>query len=254
MVDDRDKTLKWHRCEAKYLVSEAQAAEIGRYCRDYLPPDPHAPADAGFAYPILSVYLDSPSRLLLQHTVDKHPERYKLRVRTYRDRHAPTNGLPEYFEIKRKTGGVVHKTRARLRARDGEEILWGDRSLLTGECDYDSATEASVQEFVELRRRIRAEPVVGVYYMREAYEGASAERIRITLDRELHYGLLGRPEDGGRDMWWPVNPGGVILEIKFTNVYPFWVLDMLRRVEVDRRGVCKYLICASGAGITIPRV
>ena len=252
MADDRDRTLKWQRCEAKYLVSETQAAAISSYCRNHLPADPHASLDAGFVYPILSIYLDSASRLLLQHTIDKQPNRYKLRVRTYRDRDAPTDGLPEYFEIKRKIGGVVHKTRARLQAQDGDEILWGARELLASECDYDRATEANVHEFLELRRRIGAEPVVGVFYMREAYEGISAERIRVTLDRNLHYGVLGRPADGGRDMWWPISPGGVVLEIKFTNVYPFWVMDMLRCVEVSRRGVCKYLICSRGAGITPP--
>ena len=250
MAGDRDRTLKWQRCEAKYLVSENQAAEIQRYCRDHLPADPHASLEAGYVYPIVSIYLDSASRLLLQHTIDKQPKHYKLRVRTYRDRGAPTNGLPEYFEIKRKTGGVVHKTRARLQAQDGDELLWSDRSHVTSGCDYDRATEANVHKFLELRRRIRAEPVIGVFYMREAYEGISAERVRVTLDRNLHYGILARPDDGGRDMWWPANPGGVILEIKFTNVYPFWVMDMLRRVEVARRGVCKYLICSRGARIT----
>ena len=108
MTGDRDRTLKWHRCEAKYLVTETQAAEIQRYCRDHLPADPHASLEAGYVYPIVSIYLDSASRLLLQHTVEKQSNRYKLRVRTYRDRNAPTNGLPEYFEIKRKIGGVVH--------------------------------------------------------------------------------------------------------------------------------------------------
>jgi hypothetical protein len=249
MSSDRERTLKWQRCEAKYLVSEAQAAEILRYCRHHLSPDPHASSEAGFVYPVLNIYLDSASRVLLQHTIQKQVNRYKLRVRTYRDRNAPTNGLPEYFEIKRRVGGVVHKARARLCAQDADNLLWGDTELFSGECNYDRAAPANRYEFQQLRRRIRAQPVVGVSYTREAYEGISAERVRVTLDRDLHYGILARPDAGGRDMWWPINPGGVILEIKFTNVYPFWVMNMLHRVEVVRSGVCKYVICSRGAGI-----
>jgi len=71
------------------------------------------------------------------------------------------------------------------------------------------------------------------------------------LDRDLHYGLLARPGNGETTTWWPVNPGGVVLEIKFTNSYPFWVANMLRSVEVLRRGVCKYVICSRAAGLSV---
>ena len=249
MTDDRHRSLKWQRYEAKYLVSEVQAVEIGRWCRNHLPPDPHARRDAGYEYPILSTYLDSPSRQLLRHTLIRQMNRYKLRVRTYRGCNQAASDLPAFFEIKRKVNGIVHKTRARIGPQDAESLLWTEQGLVTrgSRCDVD--TWANVNEFQQLRGRLRANPVVGVYYMREAYEGVSAERTRITLDRNLHYGLLSPAGNGHQEMWWPVETGAVILEIKFTNTYPFWVADMLRRVEVMRRGVCKYVICSRAAGV-----
>ncbi len=250
MVGDRQQSLKWHRCEAKYLISERQAQQVSHYCRDYLPPDCNAGVEAGCEYPILSVYLDSRSRTLLRNTLDKHDNRYKLRVRTDRHFYTQPADLPRFFEIKRKMGQVVHKTRTKLAADDGDSILWADREIALADRGYDEYTQSAVNEFAYLRGQIAAQPVLGVFYTREAYEGISAERTRITLDRNLHYGLLDRPESGGREMWWPVNPGGVILEIKFTNVYPFWVSDMLRRLEISRCGVCKYVICSQGAGIS----
>ncbi|MCH7719863.1 MAG: methyltransferase [Planctomycetes bacterium] len=54
-----------------------------------------------------------------------------------------------------------------------------------------------------------------------------------------------------RNVYAVLNPGGVVLELKFTNSYPFWVANMLGRVEVIRRGVCKYVICARAAGISL---
>ena len=48
--------------------------------------------------------------------------------------------------------------------------------------------------------------------------------------------------------------GGVVLEIKFTNTYPFWVSQMIHRIAVLRRGVCKYVTCFRAAGTVSERV
>ncbi len=254
MLAERDRSVKWHRYEVKYLVSEAQATEIGHYCRDHMPPDPYAAYQAGYEYPILSTYLDSPSGALLQQTLLRQVSRYKLRMRTYRRCDQSPDGLPAFFEIKRKINGIVHKTRARLESRQAQPLLWAGQVLFDGTAQCDPATQMNVNEFQQLRCRLGANPVIGVYYRREAYEGNSADRLRITLDRDLQYGLLAPPGNGQRDMWWPANLGSVILEVKFSNTYPFWVADMLRRVEVVRRGVCKYVICSRAAGMSGSRV
>ena len=243
-------SLKWQRYEAKYLVTERQAAEIRRYCGDHLPPDPHAARRPGNEYPVISLYLDSPWRLLLRHTLEKQVQRYKLRVRTYRRRHEPWAERPAFVEVKRRLNGVVQKTRARVGPEAVEPVLWTECALFDGRGVYDPVTEQNVNEFLQLRNRIGAVPAVGTFYMREAYEGISAERIRITLDRNLHYGVLAPSRAGPRETWWPTNAGGVILEVKFTNTYPFWVANMLRRLEVLRRGVCKYVICSRAAGVS----
>lgn len=253
MPEDRGQSLKWQRHEAKYLITEAQAAEIRRYCTDYLPPDTHSTGGPGNEYPVLSIYLDSPSQVLLQHTLAKQMERFKLRVRTYRRCTEALDGLPAFFEIKRKADGVVHKTRARVEPAIVNSLLWSEHVPFDESSDWDAITRMNVNEFQGLRSRIGAAPIVGTYYMREAYEGISAERTRVTLDRNLHYGILAPPGGRQREMWWPVDHRGVILEIKFNNAYPFWVRDMLRRVEVLRRGVCKYVICCRAAGVPLAR-
>jgi hypothetical protein len=248
MGRDRDCSGKWQRYEAKYIINEAQAAMVRQYCEGALPADPYAARHPGFQYPILSVYLDSPLRDLFRSTVERRGRRFKLRVRTYRGRRMSAASLPSYFEIKRKNHGVVHKTRARLAAETADAILW-DQRMPGDALSDDSTTRENLMEFDGLRRRLRAQPVVGVYYMREAYESAGVNRVRVTLDRELHYGLISQSDNGNGEMWWPVDPGGVILEIKFTNTYPHWVAQMLHRVELLRRGVCKYVMCSRAAGV-----
>jgi hypothetical protein len=253
MVEDHSRSLKWQRYEVKYLISERRAAEVSRYCLDYLPPDRHSAGRPNNEYPVLSVYLDSPSRELLQYTLNKQMERFKLRARTYREYNKPANGLPAFFEIKRRADGVVQKTRARVERAVADSLLWEGCAPSDEWGDCDTATRMNLNEFLGLRSRIGARPILGTYYVREAYEGISAERIRITLDRNLHYGLLSPPGSRQQDMWWQVDAGGVVLEIKFNNAYPFWVADMLRRLEIVRRGVCKYVICSRAAGVSMAR-
>ncbi len=248
MSGKHNRATKSRRYEAKYLISERQAAEVRRYCRDRLPLDRHALPRPANQYPILSMYLDSRARELLHQSLFRSNHRYKLRVRTYRGYTEPGSGLPAFLEIKRKTNGVVHKTRARVSSDVASAALWRNGALLGEQGKHDGRTTAHANEFLQLRYRIAADPVVGVYYLREAYQGISAERLRITLDRNLHYGLLAAPGDGTQEVWWPVATGGVILEVKFTNTYPRWVSDMLHRVEVLRRGVCKYVMCCRAAG------
>ncbi len=249
MADDRRDSLKWQRYEAKYLISPTQAAEVRRYCLNHLPFDNYAMGCDGNEYPILSTYLDSASRQLLRHTIDKRRKRYKLRVRTYRRYNEAANGEPVFCEIKRKTAGTVHKTRARVEPGLTESLLWGHDGLLSEEVACDEGTRKNVNEFLQLREQIGAAPIVGIAYMREAYEANGSHGVRVTLDRDVHFGTLASPADGGGEMWWPKDVGGVVLEVKFTNTYPEWVMDMLRRIEVLRRGVCKYVICCQAAGV-----
>ncbi|MEE9297355.1 MAG: polyphosphate polymerase domain-containing protein [Phycisphaerae bacterium] len=251
MPDDRGRSNKWQRYEAKYLISEVQAAEIRRYCRDYLPADPHASRESGCRYPVLSIYLDSASRELLRQTIDKQANRFKLRARTYRRYDEPPDGATAFFEVKRRVDGIMEKTRVPVGPEQRDALLWNGRASFDHWGEAKDGGGPEVTEFFDLRARVGADPVLGIFYMREAYESASAERIRITLDRDLRYGLLARPGSGEQDMWWPVETGGVILEVKFTNSYPFWVANMLRRVEIMRRGVCKYAICSRAAGVCV---
>jgi hypothetical protein len=250
MWDECERPTTWQRCEAKYLISERQAAAVRRYCLDHIPPDPYTVHRLRNTYPILSVYFDSPSRQLLRDAVHRQPYRYKLRVRSYCDHEEWMPGKPAFVEIKRKVYGVVHKTRTKVTPTVTTSLLNDGQALVNGDGLRELCCDMTVNEFLQLGCRIAAKPIIGVFYQREAYEGHSIERVRITLDRSLHCGLLIKTSRGLQGLWWPVPAVGVILEVKFTNTYPFWVSNMLHRGELLRRGVCKYTICSRAAGMS----
>jgi len=91
-----------------------------------------------------------------------------------------------------------------------------------------------------------------IRYMRQAFEGDSETRVRVTFDRELAYCVTNKPEVrlGGRG--WQRNPftqGGVILEIKFTDCYPAWLSQMVKYFNLEARSISKF-----GSSITDSRL
>ena len=237
--------LTWQRHEAKFLITEDQALDVRRYCKTHVAADVHAGGAHSDRYPIRSIYLDSPTRALLRSTLERRNDRFKLRIRTYRHYDQPMGDAPVFLEIKRKTNGLIRKTRARVPASQTGDVLW--EQCAPPMCpDLERTPNAqNLAQFLELRKRMLAEPVVGVYYNREAYESQSGDRVRVTMDRDLYFGRLAPLGSPDCEAWWPATRDRmVVLEIKFTNTYPLWVADMLHRVEVCRRGVCKYAICA----------
>ena len=256
-----DWKASWQRYEVKYLITHECADELQEFCRQNLPPDPYTLARPDRQYPISSLYLDSPDRLCLRGTLERRERRAKLRIRTYRSMGTPADGLTTFFEIKRKSQGIVYKTRAAVPASLAHRLQASDCSYYDANGNnaserydtrqqLDSAHLDGLNDFLDLRSRIGARPVLGVFYTREAYETSSVDRVRISFDRNLHYGLLGAANGQAREAWWSVDLDSVILEIKFTTTYPTWVSDMIRHFEVTRRGVCKYVLCSRAAGVT----
>jgi len=235
----------WQRYEAKYVVDERLASRIRAICRQTMTPDPYSASRREGEYPIHSIYLDTGDRVMARSVLERRTERMKLRVRRYRGLRERDADLPAYFEIKRKSFGIVHKTRARLSGRDAECFL---RSPLSFQApsDGDGRLAERINQFLHLRNRMDARPVISVFYTREAYENPQ-QKLRISFDRNLHYGLLDGSNGRTHELWWPIQVEGVILEIKFTNTYPFWVRDLIGRSELARRGICKYLMCSQAS-------
>lgn len=237
----------WQRYEVKFIVDEGTAERISRYCRANLRFDPYCESTPDHHYPIHSVYFDSPDFVLARSVVERRSDRYKLRVRTYREFDLPSDGRPTFFEVKRKLNGVVHKTRAKLSGGSADQVFWQNFLPVTAQSSEDSGSLEKLSKFIFLRQQLQAQPAISVHYEREAYESDFGQRVRVSLDRHLRYGVLDTSRGSLREVWWPLRLQGVILEIKFTDTYPEWVQSLLDRSDLVRRGVCKYLMCSQAA-------
>ena len=77
--------LQTQRFELKYLVSEETARAVRRFVSCHLKPDEFASTLPDNAYPVHSLYLDSPGLTTYQAVQAGEKNRYKLRIRYYTD-------------------------------------------------------------------------------------------------------------------------------------------------------------------------
>lgn len=249
MYQRKDQSAAWQRFEAKYLVDEHAAARLRRKCRAFLPLDKYCAHRPGSAYPITSIYLDSPDARLYRSTIEREPHRYKLRIRTYVDPESEQPPSSSFFEVKHRVEGIVRKTRARIGPELARVLQWDARTVPSEPAGHDPMTIENLARFQTFRSQLGAQPVVGVRYYREVYEAPERGSVRISFDRHLQYGILDADGKSPHIMWAPAPLNHVILEIKFTNTYPFWVRDLIRQEGLMRRGFCKFVHCMRTAGL-----
>ena len=224
------------RVECKYLVRQDQVDGIREYIQPFVHRDRFARGHADGRYTISSLYLDSPEMALYRSTTRGIKNRFKLRIRTYTDK--PED--PTFFEVKKRMNGIVYKFRQSVPRAQALDLL--ERNTLETEQGTD------LSKFISLRDLHGAEPVMRVKYKREAFVSQSADPVRITFDNELEGSVTVDAElrhEGGD--WITVPMDHVILELKFTNLYPSWVGRMVNEFQLERTSVPKYVLCVDEA-------
>lgn len=237
LADPRDRAVA-QRFEAKYFVTEVQAEMLRDYLVAYTEPDSHQPV-----YPVTSMYLDSEDLTTFRSSLHGERNRYKLRIRGYEQE----ADKPIFTEVKQRVGRVIRKHRACLRREVLDDQHWAEpmstEYLISPDVERE---QENLMLFSELCARLRAEPKIGVRYMREAYTSGLEEPLRITFDRDISFAPI--PDDprelwSASTMWRPVLGTPIVLEVKFTDSYPWWVQRMIQRFELNRISLAKYVLC-----------
>ncbi|MBL8751215.1 MAG: polyphosphate polymerase domain-containing protein [Planctomycetes bacterium] len=223
-----------NRYECKFVVPEAVAARVLRRVGAWIEPDPHAASMPDHTYGIASLYLDDETNSLCRETREGRLDRRKLRVRSYGDG-------PLFLEVKSRRDRVVRKLRCPIPAETLPRVLAGETD---GIHDLSAGRRNALHEFVRLVLLHRAVPRIVVRYDRQAYVGIDDDRHRVTFDRRL----CAMPESVARvqmhdPAYVTIPTGGVILELKFSDRCPPWMLDTIRELQLARRSFSKYATC-----------
>lgn len=223
--------MQAQRYELKYIISMSLKLPIRAFVASYLDLDPFAERALDHAYPIHSIYLDSPSLRTYQATINGDRNRYKLRVRYYDDR--PES--PVYLEMKRRLNDVIQKKRCAVPRAALERVLAGDASCLRPKDLEGHAI------FCHHMHQIGATPRAHVAYVREAWVSRHDNSVRVTMDRDVRvepkFDLV--PQVA---MSKPVEPfdGQMVLELKYTNRFPEWFRELVRAFHLMQSGGPKY--------------
>ena len=147
----------FQRIEKKYRLSPLQQqlllGEIGGRLR----PDVYGRST------VLSLYLDTPDRLLIRNSLDAEAYKEKLRLRSYG---TPRKDSPVFLELKKKYKGVVYKRRVTMSLREAE------RYFRTGQAPEDSQIMREIDYAMDFYRR--PGPAMLISCEREAFTAAEA--------------------------------------------------------------------------------
>ncbi len=232
-------TIQKQRFEHKYVINEDIALGIRDFVSSYLELDSYGATQPNLSYSVHSLYLDSPDLRTYQETVNGDRNRYKLRIRYYEtDEEAPV-----FFEIKRRVDRIIAKKRAIVHRRAANDLA---RGFIPSTDDLlypqDGEQMDALLDFCKLVNHLRAQPKVHVSYFREAWVANGANKIRVTMDRSVQ----SEPQHTvsfAHDLRNPhmVFGNKVILELKFTDRFPNWFMDLVRVFGLRTGPAAKYV-------------
>ena len=223
------KSKECFRNEWKYLISTSEKDLLELRMRYILKKDPHA-GDNGYMIRSLyfedyfnSAYEEKESGILMR-------KKYRIRIYDYSDRSIK-------LERKKKYGSYIYKESAPLTKEEFYKILNGEYEfLLTSK--YPLCREFYIECISNLMR-----PRTIVDYERVPWimdEGT----VRITFDSDV------RAAVGGYDIFDSTLPtlpvlehGKTIMEVKFTEMLPQIVKDLLLPNAQEFTAVSKYVLC-----------
>ena len=244
MLTDRAQR---QRREIKYLVSEGTALAVRSFVNCYLEPDEFAVGRADNAYPVHSLYIDSNRLHTFYATTSGDRNRFKLRIRYYDD----DPSAPVFCEIKRRINEGIVKQRARVRRDAIGPLLVGESPRREHLHSWKPQYWSDLLDFWSLVERLQAAPRLHNAYMREAYVNAGKASVRVTMDR----GVVVEPEFGAELLARMEKPTQifsdfVILELKFTERMPAWMIEMVRGFDLKSSGAAKYVGGVETLGIS----
>lgn len=221
----------FNRFEIKYVLRQTAAYELIAGLEGYLEPDPHG---GPRGYTVSSVYWDSPELDAFWEKLDGQKYRRKLRMRSYGE--APPEEV--FVEIKQRIDRTVQKRRVRWPLERVRAVFGSGH--VDSELE-DAVEEPEAREALVLCRLQQLAPLIHVRYRRAAWTGVFEHDLRLTIDTRLRYDCqaldAGDRFDEGKSL---LDPRLCVLEIKFNQVVPTWLVKAIESRGLETVRLSKY--------------
>ncbi|MCR5607980.1 MAG: polyphosphate polymerase domain-containing protein [Lachnospiraceae bacterium] len=217
------------RHELKYVISEKERRILDTRLQGIMQVDKNG--DNG-CYMIRSLYFDDIYKTAYSEKLAGTPARRKYRIRTYNYSDSIIK-----LECKNKRDNYIYKESATITREEYEKIINEDYGFL-----LTKNNELCKRFYIECTTR-KLRPVVYVDYDRKTFV-MDAGQVRITFDSHVraapaHYDMF----DAISPAWECMNNEELILEVKYTDMYP----DLVKRIISPEYGVfmavSKFVLC-----------
>ena len=218
------------RHEYKYTIDAKQEMLLQMKVLGAMRRDPHVRADG--SYLVRSVYFDDIHDSCLSENFSGCDPRSKFRIRYY---NSDTSCLS--LEKKSKVRSMCSKESCRLTVEECEVFLRGHVPNVTEDMPVEKK-----KLFTEVRLRGLVPKVIVTYERVPFYYSGGGVRVtfdrKITSSREVNLFLSGDYTER------PVLPcGESILEVKWDEVMPRHIKNVLRLEDLNRTALSKYAMC-----------
>ena len=237
----KDYSLSNEHYELKFIIPTDLIEPIIKYASIYCEPDPYSKKYKDGFYPINSLYFDTFNYKFLRKKLLNQSKRYNIRVRSYGYDPEP----PYFFEVKQRNSIFMSKLRTTVNSKNWADIFFN--LFDNPEWEKDIANPL-MKEFLLKVFLNNAAPKVLICYRRLALLSTINEYARLTFDRDLCFKLeneyiFNRNESDLTYFagFFPTAAGSnIILELKCRNDMPLWMMDLIRKFNLQRSSFSKY--------------
>lgn len=221
-----------YRHELKFKISNSAAEVLKQKLSLILKKDKNAYYSDG-SYLIKSLYFDDLDSSSYYEKMDGVLYRKKYRIRIY-------NNNDEFIRLEKKMKHNTYTVK--------EQILISKdiySKILNGKLDEIDSPTGLLEEFITNSKTKHLVPSVIVLYHRTAFTYPISE-VRITFDSHIQSGLYNYDLfDKEVPMYDVSEPGKQVLEVKFNEVLPLHIANILNDIPSCKEAVSKFAICRS---------
>lgn len=231
-MDEMSRSLirkEIYRNEWKFYISLWEAEILKRRLLPFLEIDPYA---VNGQYTIRSLYFEDYWNSGYEEKLMgvENRQKWRIRIYNYSDKNIK-------LERKKKRGSYIHKDSAPLTRQEYEQIIEGDYSFLL-HSQYALCQEFYYECMVNLYR-----PKVIVDYEREPLIRTEGD-VRITFDKDVRAGAFNYDIfDSELPVESVMEPNEMVLEVKFTEMIPQIIKELLPLGGQEFSAISKYTLC-----------
>lgn len=220
--------LSFRRIEKKYIVTEEQKRALIAIISEYMDLDPFCKNES--TYRIQNIYYDTPTNELISLSVRKPRYKQKLRARKYL-------GTQQYYlEIKKKCEGVVGKRRLSVTKEELDDfVLRGIKPKR--ESFIDNHVIGEIEYLLSL---YKVKPSTFISYERLGFFARDDHELRVTFDNKIHAKRNNFEWDQDDYEVNLLDEGLYVLEIKYIQNFPLWLVKALSKLKIYPHSFSKY--------------